>query len=44
MIMGAIIGAAVGLVIYFVQQQQKKKNESGDMLDSSIKDNTNQDA
>lgn len=35
MLMGALIGAIVGLVFYFIQQQQKKKNESADVLDSS---------
>lgn len=34
MLTGAIIGAAAGLVVYFVQAQQKKKNEkTNDVLD-----------
>lgn len=33
--MGAIIGAVVGLVFYFIQQQQKKNAEtSNDTLDA----------
>ncbi len=34
MILGAIIGALVGLVVVLIQQQQKKKkNEGKDILD-----------
>lgn len=38
MIQGAIIGAVVGLVIYFVQQQQKKKQANTEMLDDTVKE------
>jgi len=34
MLMGAAIGAVVGLVIYLVQHQMKKKNENSDIIDN----------
>ena len=33
--MGAVIGGVVGLVIYFIQQNQKKKQESA-TLDADV--------
>jgi hypothetical protein len=43
MLMGAAIGAVVGLAIYFIQQQQKKKAEgaASDQLDSAMKSSEN---
>lgn len=38
MIQGAIIGAVVGLVIYFIQQNQKKKQANAEMLDDTVKE------
>ena len=32
--MGAAIGAAVGLVVYLVQLQMKKKKENSDIIDN----------
>ena len=40
MLMGAIIGGVVGLVIFVIQQQQKKKNEAN-TIDSDVKDESN---
>lgn len=37
MLMGAAIGAVVGLVFYFIQQNQKKKQDAT-TLDSEIKE------
>lgn len=34
MLMGAAIGAVVGLVVYLVQQQMKKNKENSDVLDN----------
>lgn len=35
MLMGAIIGGVVGLIVYFIQNQQKKKKDS-ETLDSDL--------
>ncbi len=34
MLMGAAIGAVVGLVVYLVQQQMKKNKGNSDVLDN----------
>lgn len=39
MLMGAVIGGVAGLVIYLIQQNQKKKQESA-TLDSNVKEET----
>lgn len=39
MLMGAAIGAVAGLVIYLIQQQQKKKQDAN-TIDSEVKDTT----
>lgn len=43
MLMGAVIGGVAGLVIYLVQQQQKKKQSANDSLDANMQEKTNVD-
>ena len=36
MIQGAIIGAVVGLVFYFIQKSKEKKAKANDQLDNEL--------
>lgn len=38
MLQGAIIGAVVGLVFYFIQKSKEKKAKANDMLDDNLID------
>ncbi len=40
MLLGAAIGAVVGLTIYFIQQQNLKKKQNAETLDSNVTDVT----
>lgn len=44
MLMGAVIGGVVGLVFYLIQQQQKKKQEANETLDSNMEEKTSGDS
>lgn len=42
MLQGAIIGAVVGLVVYLIQNKNKKAKENTDVLDDTTNDDTKQ--